>query len=132
MIKNGFTLVELLAVIIILSLLALLASTAIVKLLGESKNDLYETQILAIEEAAKIWAADNLNKLPDIEECKYLTLEDLKEAGTLDSNVIDARTLEELSDDMIIKITGIKGQRGNLILNYEVDANSVADCQYVY
>ena len=51
--KKGFTLVELLAVIIILSLLALLASTSVSKIVKDSKSDLYDTQINLIKSAYK-------------------------------------------------------------------------------
>ena len=62
--KNGFTLVELLAVIVILSLLALLTSTAVTKLVKDSKEDLYQTQIELIKASAEAWGADNIYKLP--------------------------------------------------------------------
>ena len=83
--KKGFTLVELLAVIVILALIGLLTSTSITKLVKDSKNDLNENQILAIKSAAQIWGADNINKLPDSGECIYLTLKILKDNGLLDN-----------------------------------------------
>ena len=77
--KKGFTLVELLAVIVILSLLALLTSTAVTKLVKDAKGDLNNTQIELIKSAAQTWGAEHLNWLPGDKECSYLTLSNLKD-----------------------------------------------------
>ena len=66
---------ELLAVIIILSLLALLANTSVTKVVKDSKVDLYNIQIENIKLAAESWGADNLYKLPNSGECKYLIMD---------------------------------------------------------
>ena len=83
--KKGFTLVELLAAIIILSLLALLASTSVTNVVRSSRSDLYDSQLALIKSAAELWGADNLNKLPDAGKCKYLTLRNLKKNNHLKS-----------------------------------------------
>ena len=85
--KKGFTLVELLATIIILGLLALLASTSVTKVLKESKGDLYTTQIKLVESAVKVWGAENIDKLPDDNECKYLTIKNLQDYGLIDKDI---------------------------------------------
>ena len=72
--KKGFTLVELLATIIVLGLLTLLASTSVTKVLKESKGDLYTTQIKLVKSAAEAWGAENIDKLPNSGDCKYLTI----------------------------------------------------------
>lgn len=125
--KKGFTLVELLAVIVILALLALLTSTAVTKLVKDSKNDLSEIQMKSIKSAAESWGAENLSKLPDVGECKYLTLQDLKNSGLLDSNIIDPNTNEEISDNLYIKITTTTNS-GKDIVSYEVNPESVSGC----
>lgn len=130
--NKGFTLVELLAVIVILSLLALLASTSVTKMLKQSKEDIHDTQFIAIKSAAEIWGADNLDKLPLAGECKYLTLNDLKEYGIMDSSVKDSNTNKEVSDDLKIKITSKVGKKGNLVTSYEVDPEDITDCLPIY
>ena len=132
--NKGFTLVELLAVIIILSLLALLTSTAVTKVLKDSKDDLSKTQFSAIKSAAEVWGADNLNKLPSDGECKYLTLKDLKDYGLMSSNVSDPNTNKEIPDDLKIKITSSIGKKGNLITSYEVvgEDATLDDCLPIY
>ena len=130
--NNGFTLVELLAVIIILSLLALIASTAVTKLVADTKSDLSDTQMTLIKSAAESWGAENLTLLPSAGECKYLTLGELKEAGLMDSKIIDPKTNEELSDDFKVKITGTLNKHDKLIIDYEVNPESVEGCSEAY
>lgn len=130
--KKGFTLVELLAVIIIISLLSLITSTAVTKLVKESKEDLYETQINLIKSAAQTWGADNLTKVPDTGKCGYLTLLDLKEYGLIDSSVIDPNTSQEISDDIKIKVSTTTSSYGNVVTNYEVNPESIDGCTKIY
>ena len=129
--KRGFTLVELLAVIIIISLLALLTSTSITKMLKDAKNDLSGIQIASIKAAAESWGADNLDKLPESGECKYITLEFLKAYGVLDSNVIDPKNNETMSNDLKIKISATTNSFGRLITDYEVNPENVTGCSEI-
>jgi len=130
--KKGFTLVELLAVIIILSLLALLTSTAVTKLVKDAKDDLSAAQTQLIKEAADTWIADNLNKLPSSGSCGYLTLEDLKFYGVLDSTILDPKNSEEIPDDLKIKITTTTSTYGNPINEVEVNPKSIEGCSQIY
>lgn len=125
---RGFTLVELLAVIIILSLLALLATTAVTKMVKDSKEDLYQNQILSIQQAAEVWGADNLSKLPDEGGCRIITLRQLKAYGLLDSSIVDPRTNEEIPDSTVVKISTIRGTYNNLLTTYEVNPSSYDEC----
>lgn len=130
--NKGFTLVELLAVIVILSLIALLASTSVTKVLKESKDELSGIQLGEIKEAAETWSMDNLNKLPGNGECAYITVEDLKEYGVLDTNINNPKNNKQISNDLKIKITSNTGKDGNLITNYEVDSKDIDVCRYIY
>ncbi|MBQ2946714.1 MAG: prepilin-type N-terminal cleavage/methylation domain-containing protein [Bacilli bacterium] len=130
--KKGFTLVELLAVIVILALLALLTSTAVTKLVRDAKNDLSETQIQLIKSAADTWVADNLNKLPSSGGCGYLTLEDLKYYGLLDNVILNPKNSEEIPNDLKIKITTTTSTYGNPVTNAEVNPDSIEGCEALY
>ena len=130
--KRGFTLVELLAVIIILSLLALLTSTAVTKLVKDAKSDLNSTQLELIKSAAQTWGADNITKLPSTGKCGYLTLLDLKEYGLIDSRVIDPNTNQEISNNLKIKITTTTSSYGNVVTNYEVNPQNIDGCTKIY
>lgn len=130
--KKGFTLVELLAVIVILALLALLTSTAVTKLVKDAKEDLSETQIQLIKSAADTWIADNLNNLPSSGDCGYLTLEDLKYYGLLDNTILDPKNSEEIPNDLKIKITTHASAYGNPVTNAEVNPESIEGCSQIY
>lgn len=132
--NKGFTLVELLAVIVILSLLTLLTSNAVTKILKDSKEDLSNTQFSAIKSAAEIWGSENINELPAENECKYLTLKDLKEFNLIGDSVKDPNTNKEMSEDLKIKITTSIGKKGNLITLYEVigENETLDNCNPVY
>ena len=78
---KGFTLVELLAVIVILSLLLLVTVTTVSSQFKNSKDDLYDTQLNNIKLAAEMWGSDNKTKLNSISDCVSLTLGYLKEEG---------------------------------------------------
>ena len=122
--KRGFTLVELLAVIIILSLLALLTSTAVTKLVKDAKNDLNSTQIELIKSAAQTLGSENLAGLPSPGECSYLTVGNLKDYGLIDSHIKNLNTNQEISNDLKIKIeTKINENSGTIITEYEVTEN---------
>lgn len=129
--KNGFTLIELLAVIIILALLGLLASTSVTKIVKDSREDLYQKQLLSIKEAAEAWGADNLFKLPSAGECIYLTLLDLKEYGLIDSDVKDPRNGELIPDDLKVKITTTLSSVNKEITKYEVNPTDITGCTHI-
>lgn len=63
--KKGFTLVELIAVLVILGLISLIAIPTVNNSLKKYRNSLYEDAVKNIEQAAKNWGADNIGKLPN-------------------------------------------------------------------
>ena len=86
--KKGFTLVELLGVIVILSLLTLISAIAITSIVKSSKETLSDTQKDAIIYAAKLWTKNNLNQLTQDGYCTTKSVDDLKNAGYL-SDTLD-------------------------------------------
>jgi len=97
--KKGFTLVELLAVIIILGILLALTTPLINSVLNDARVNTYNKQIETLEDAAKRWGAENDNKLPDIGSTSIITIDfdTLMNEGYLKKEkLIDARTNQEL------------------------------------
>lgn len=98
---KGFTLVELLAVIVILSLLLLLAVTTVSSQFKNSKDELYDTQLNNVKLAAEMWGSDNKVKLNSISDCVTLTLGYLKDEGYVDANIKNTYTGELFKDDEV-------------------------------
>lgn len=61
--KKGFTLVELLAVIVLLSIIAVITTPVVINVIGESKEKTYNEQINIIQKAAERWGTQNVNIL---------------------------------------------------------------------
>ena len=103
--KRGFTLAELLGVLIILAVIAMIAFPIINKSLKDGKERLYNSQLEEIKLAAEKWAYKNINLLPTIDgEVVTITLLNLKESGDLPLDVRDPRTNELMPNDMMISI----------------------------
>ena len=121
---KGFTLTELLAVLVVISILAVIAVPNISKLIQTYKQSLLNTQINNIEEAARDWGASNIYLLPtgddisvvktyeEVEngtEDKYgvliINLGLLKESGKIASDIKNPVTNEPFDDNLKIYIT---------------------------
>ena len=83
--KKGFTLVELLAIIVILSVVSLLVFPNVVKIIKQSKENLYQTQLRDIESVAKNFSMEH-SELLDSNHINptYITLNALQLAGYLE------------------------------------------------
>lgn len=125
--QKGFTLAELLAIIVILSLLTLLVGTSIVPLVKGSKKDLNDVQIKAIESATEAWCAENLDRIPENKQCVYIKLQDLKESGLLDAEVKNIELEENINNEIKIKISFALHKA----ISFEVNSNDISDCEYV-
>lgn len=89
--NKGLTLVETIAVLIILAIVAVIAVPNIAKNLRKGKNNLTDVQVNTVKTAAKNWSFDNLDKLKDDENALKLTVAELQEDGYLDEKVIDPK-----------------------------------------
>lgn len=84
---RGFTLVELLAVIIVLAIIGLIAIPAVGSIINDSKEKARKVQIKEIEENAKSWAAYNANSLSK-EETYYVSVETLISEGYISNEKV--------------------------------------------
>ncbi len=133
--KKGFTLAELLGVIVILGLIAMIAIPTINSAINSSRDKAYDEQIRTIEEASRTYISKNSLKLPNMTEGSTccLRVETLQEAGLLkaddiknpkyvkDSTDTDER-FENFNGSVIITFTKNK-------YNYEyVNDNTCTPC----
>ena len=119
--KKGFTLVELLAVIVILSLILVIAVPSVNKYIKQSKEKAYNTQISTIIEAAQAYASTNPELLPNRENISVkITLGQLKSAGLIKEEVKNPNDDKYFDDALTIKI---KKNKENYI--YEVVENTI-------
>ena len=103
--NNGFTLVELLGVVIILSMLGIVIVPSINNVISDSKRKLYDTQINNIKVGASNYVNEHIFEL-DFEnnDSIGITLGFLKQMGYVDDNISDPIKKSKFSDDMIIVI----------------------------
>lgn len=81
--NKGFTLIELMAVIILLAVIGLIVFPTAIESINESKEKLYKEQVKRILDATDSWASSNDNKLPVGDDSIYITIDTLQKAGLL-------------------------------------------------
>ena len=102
--KKGFTLVELLGVIIVLGLIATIVTPVIGNTIKTSREKAYESQINVIETAAKEWGVENIGELPDVGEVKIIGLSELINSGKLqNTTIMNPKTKEEMTGCVVIR-----------------------------
>ena len=102
--KNGFTLMELLGVILILGILALIAFPPILKIIKESKNEIKEGTKNIIIDAAKDYYEDNINNYELIEGMTYcIDISELTDNGYLNKKIKD-ENLNDINENKKVKL----------------------------
>lgn len=114
---NGFTLAELLGVIIILSIISLISFSAIDKNLKEGRIKTCKAQEKNIIEGAKTYIIDNPNELPS-SGTKTITLTLLKANGYIDEKLINPMTDEDYKSGTNVEITKETGSKYKYKINY--------------
>lgn len=114
--KRGFTLVELLAVLVVLSVLAVIATPIVQTTLKNNKQQTYIVFVEQLENIAKDYLYKHSDEIPNDNETKVISLEELKKEGLLQIDVKNPNTGNIVSNQSYINVTG----KGN---NYEYDVN---------
>ena len=123
--KNGFTLVELLGVMVILSLISVITVPAVTKSLNKYKTKLCNSQIDEIISAAKTWGNENILLLPENEGETYeISLQQLAEYGYIDEKVNNPVTNENFDKENTIVTITKKGKR----YKYSMNSDTVDTC----
>lgn len=94
--KKGFTLVELIGVIVVLGILALIIYPVINGVFIDSSSKLSDSQKKSLENIARIWGTKNTELLSETEPY-YLTIDTLKRSGLLENkDILDPETEEAI------------------------------------
>lgn len=104
--KRGFTLVEMLAVITLLGLLALVIVPATEAVINSMKNDSYEAQIETLKKGLKNWSAEHVLKMPS-NNGEYIetTLGQLKKEGFIEVEFKDPRDNKCINNNTLLRVT---------------------------
>jgi prepilin-type N-terminal cleavage/methylation domain-containing protein len=96
--NNGFTLVELLGVIIILSVIALIIYPIFNESINSSKEKLYQEQITSLEKNARRWGVDNSNYLINTGSKCSISFSNLITGGYIaDADVVNPKNDQPLT-----------------------------------
>lgn len=110
--KKGFTLVELVGVVVLLSALLLIIIPTVSNILKKGKEEMLENQITNIEQSLATWS---LNYKPNVGETIYITLSQLKKEGLVNLGIKNPVTDEYMANDMKLEISNNNG-----IVEYKV------------
>jgi len=124
--KNGFTVVELLAVFIILSIIFVISVPLMTEILKQSKDTLYKKQINTILDGSYDYSLKYINYLPEKGSTSYITLGELKYEGMVEYDLTDPETNEKFSDNLVISIKNV----GTNYKNKDVYAKLEGDYLY--
>ena len=101
--KKGFTLVEVLAVIVILGLLVVIIVPVVNNLLGDSEDALYDKQIDSIVKATQKYMVEHSEFMPDEGGSTSFYLYELVNNGVIENNkIINPKTKEELDGCVVV------------------------------
>lgn len=102
--KNGFTLIEMLGVIVILSVLSLITVPIIDRSINQGKKNLSDVQKGQLIKALKNYYAEHLSEFNNISTVQNnpscINTDVLKDAGYLPIDLKDPKTGEDLSVDV--------------------------------
>lgn len=103
--NKGFTLAELIGVIVVLSLICLITVPAVANILKQNKQSLCKTQLNNILVAANNYASENLLSMPTVDqESKIITLQDLIDTSFIDEEIKNPVNKEVFDPEITIKI----------------------------
>lgn len=119
--KKGFTLTELIGVIVLLATILLILVPVVDKQLKESKQKVYQKQIDSIKLGAQKFYEDLITKLDQNESMK-IYLSELKQTDNVEKNISNPLTKESFPNDMEIEIKNEDG-----MITYTVLEDSGSD-----
>lgn len=100
--KKGFTLVEILTVIIIISIITALVVPITLGIIQDTKQSVYDSQIISIQNAARGYITENVTSIPELELVSgtyTLTLRNLVDNGYIEAPIKNQLTNQNMNLD---------------------------------
>ena len=89
--SKGFTLVELLAVLVILGIILTIVTTSVFRILEDSKDSAYDSQLEMIKSSVKEYVSDNKRTLFEDKDAICVSISDLYVEKYINEKVDDPR-----------------------------------------
>lgn len=105
--KRGFTLVELLATIVLLSIISVISYVSISSVIKKNKVNNCRNLIKSIEGASKEYVSDNRYNFTNRDD-KVITAEDLFRGNYLKNEIMDPFTNEKVNSENVKIIISLK------------------------
>ena len=133
--KNGFTLVELIGVVILIGLIALIAIPSVDYIITKTKSNAYNRTLDTLKDCLRNWGTDNKELIYEDGEEIIVTLSDLKEQGYVEYEIKNPKTSTCLANTMQFKITRVKDTEKDTyeytFLDDELLDGNLKDCEAV-
>jgi len=118
--KNGYTLTEILVVILLLAVVGGIIIFKINPILNKNKEKAYDRYVTYVKSSAETFANLNLERVSELYENKsftYITAGELIDQGFLDEKTTNPYTNQRIGRDELIKIS-LSTETGNLTVIY--------------
>ena len=103
--RRGFTLIELIATLIVLSIVALVVVPELYQSVKEIREGITVTQLQGIIDSTKDWAVTNIDKLPSEDgKVTYVFLKDLQAGGYIDYDIYKDNDDNKYNDNIFVLI----------------------------
>ena len=115
--KKGFTLAEILGVIVIVSLLSIIIIPNIINSINNQRGNISSAQTKMLKEATVLFLDNNKEKYPNTAGNRYcITIENLRDGGYLSNDFFNVITKENFDKKIEVTI-GVYGKRNIEIVN---------------
>lgn len=109
--NKGFTLVEMLAVVVILIAIIAIITPKIISSFKNSEDTIYKQQIESIIDVSRIYMSNNSNLLPEENQNYVITIESLKQEKLINSDeILNPKTKEPLTGCVLVRYLNNKYQ----------------------
>lgn len=105
--NKGFTLVELLGIIVLLIIIFALVYPSVILVINSGKETVEQKQINDILMSAYDYSIKNTKYLPERNDTTFITLSELKMIGSIKPKITNPVTDEEYPDDLVISIKNV-------------------------